>query len=175
MIQIDLKLFDKIEDLTLPEYLVLCVIYEDLDYFNCITDNKTINIALDLEIKGYIRIIDCNIILDSKAIQLFESNPLVKQAKEILEHMNELKKSISKKPFSYNTHGKDILVRLSEKHATVQEIKDMLTYIYKARIGTEWQKFLRPATIFNKTKFYNYLEEAEIGKNKVNNSIHELV
>ena len=45
MIQIDLKLFDKIEDLTLPEYLVLCVIYEDLDYFNCITDNKTINLT----------------------------------------------------------------------------------------------------------------------------------
>jgi len=35
--------------------------------------------------------------------------------------------------------------------------------------------YLRPSTLFNKTKFYNYLEQAEIGKIKNSNSIYQMV
>lgn len=163
MIQIDLKLFDKQHELDFVEFLSLSVLYDEPE----LHDRLPVHILHALDANGYIRIIDGVCIMDAKAIQLFESNPLVKQAKEILSYMNELKKSISKKPFTYNTHGKDVLHRLGEKQATVQEIKDMLTYKYNEWLGTDFQMYLRPSTLFNKTKFYNYLEQAEMGKNKV--------
>jgi len=171
MIQIDLKLFDKQNGLNLNEYLILCILYVEPERYT----NFNTDIIFDLEQDGYIRIIDDNCILDGKAIMLFESNPLVKQAKEILEHMNELKKSISKRPFSYSTHGKDILMRLGEKQCTVQEIKDMLTYKYNEWLNTDFQMYLRPSTLFNKTKFYNYLEQAEMGRSKNSNSVYQMV
>lgn len=165
MIQIDLKLFNKVEELSLTEFLLLCVLYEDPSIYNygMIGEEETIKILEDF---GYIRIIDDICIMDSKAINLFESNPLVKKAKEILDYMNELKSSISKRPFSYNTHGKDILARLGEKNQ-VDEIKHMLKFMYNKWIGTDMQDYLRPSTLFNKTKFYNYMEQAEMGKNKI--------
>jgi uncharacterized phage protein (TIGR02220 family) len=166
MIQIDLRLFDKVEDLTLSEYLLLCVLYEDTKYYELISITEEI-ILERLEVHEYIRIIDGVCVMDTKAIQVFESNPLVKQAKEILEYMNELKRNISKKPFSYATHGKDIIHRLGEKQVTVQEIKEMLEFKYKEWTGTDYQMYLRPSTLFNKTKFYNYIEQAEMGKNKI--------
>jgi uncharacterized phage protein (TIGR02220 family) len=173
MIQIDLKLFDKVEDLTLSEYLLLCVLYEEPERIaECISSDYTS--IVNLEKDGYIRIIDRVCIMDHKSIKLFESNPLVKQVKDILNYMNEIKKTISNRPFTYGTHGKDVLSRLNEGYEP-ELIKNVVKFMYDKWIGTEWQMYLRPATLFNKTKFANYVEMYEQSKLKGSNSIHELV
>lgn len=170
MIQIDLKLFDKQSELNLIDFTILSILYEEPERSTQIND-----ILLKYLEKGnYIRIIDGVCIMDAKAIKLFESNPLVKQAKEILDYMNELKKSISKIPFKYSTHGKDILPRLNEGNS-VEDIKKMLDYKYSEWLGTDFQMYLRPSTLFNKTKFYNYMEQTEMNRNKSTSSLHELV
>ena len=162
MIQFDLKLFDKQEELDLTSYLILLVLNEEPDRLNQLSKNH-INL---LENNHYIRIIDGECIMDSKAIKLFESNPLAMQAKEVLEYMNRLKESISKRPFKYSTHGKDILPRLNEGNS-VEDIKRMLDYKYREWTNTDFQIYLRPSTLFNKTKFYNYMEQDEVNKNKI--------
>ncbi|MCK9429323.1 MAG: conserved phage C-terminal domain-containing protein [Candidatus Omnitrophica bacterium] len=170
MIQIDLKLFDKQDDLALEAFLCLCVLYEEPERFSKVYAP----ILSVLENSEYIRIVDDVCIMDHKTITLFESNPLVKQAKDILNYMNEIKKIISTRPFSYGTHGKDVLSRLNEGYEP-ELIKNVVKFMYDKWIGTEWQMYLRPATLFNKTKFANYVEMWEQNKNKGSNSIHELV
>lgn len=43
-----------------------------------------------------------------------------------------------------------------------EQFKAVIDHKVKEWKGTEMDKFLRPATLFNRTKFYNYLEEARI-------------
>jgi len=172
-IQINLNALDKVQDLTLPEYLVLCILYEipELE----LRDADTRFIVLELENKGFLRMINNVAVLDGKAVQLFENSMTIK-AKEILDYMNELKKDlgISSRPFSYRTHSRELIARLSEG-VDVELIKDMLQYKYNVWKNTEWQMYLRPSTLFNKTKFYNYLEELEQRGNRVNNSTYQMV
>ena len=159
-------------NLTLEQYLILSVLYNtDID----VEDESTKKIIIELEKKDFIRIIDDDIILDPKASILFENNSAAK-AKEILEHMNNLKLTlnISKRPFSYRAHGKFINARLSEG-ISVEDIKSMLDFKYKEWKGTEWQKYLTPATLFSKTNFYKYLEQSDQSSNKKSNSIYKLV
>jgi len=172
-IQINLKVLDKVQDLTLPEYLVLCILYEipELE----LKDSDTRFIVINLEDKGYLRMINNVAVLDGKAIQLFENSITIK-AKEVLDYMNNLKKDlgISSRPFSYRTHSRELIARLSEG-IDPELIKDMLEYKYNVWKNTEWQMYLRPSTLFNKTKFYNYIEEFEQKGNRVNNSTYEMV
>lgn len=170
MIQIDLKLFDKQENINLATYLCLSVLYEKPERLGQL-DSEMIN---HLEYYGYIRIVDDVCIMDHKTIKLFESNPLVKQAKDVLNYMNEIKKSISNRPFSYGTHGSDILARLSEGYEP-ELIKNVIKFMYDKWIDTEWQMYLRPATLFNKKKFANYVEMWEQNKNKSVNSVYQMV
>ena len=164
-IEINLTKFKKMEDLNLDEYLILCVLNEDPDLELPNWSEK--DIILSLEDKGYLREIESNIILDAKAVRLFESEHTTK-AKEVLAHMNKLKKDlgISARPFNYKTHNKEINARLAEG-IDIEIIKEMLTYKYNKWKGTEWQIYLRPSTLFNKNKFYNYIEEYEQKKSKI--------
>jgi len=164
-IEINLKKFKKQEDLSLEEYLILCVLLNSPDLI--IEDKSTQNIIDELEAKHYLRLINSEPILDGKAVSLFESEHTPK-AKEVLEHMNKLKKElkISSRPFNFRTHGKEITARVSEG-IDIELIKDVVTYMYNKWIGTEWQQYLRPSTLFNKTKFYNYIEDYEQNMNKV--------
>lgn len=41
----------------------------------------------------------------------------------------------------------------------IEEIIEVIKFICKKRMGTEFEMFLRPSTVFNKTKYENYLEE----------------
>lgn len=41
----------------------------------------------------------------------------------------------------------------------IEEICEVIKFICKKRMGTEFEMYLRPSTVFNKTKYGNYLEE----------------
>lgn len=164
-INLDLKKFKTVTDLSLVEYVILAILYEteNLDNLN----DDEINIAFKLEEKGYLRIINDIPVLDAKGVILFE-NENNRKAKEVLEYMNTLKSSlgISNRPFSYKAHSRELIARINEG-VDSDSIKKMLEYKYNQWKGTEWQQYLRPSTLFNKTKFYNYLEQYEQSNNKI--------
>jgi uncharacterized phage protein (TIGR02220 family) len=166
-INIDLRKAKK-HNLSLEQYLILALLYNkpDLDeelYDNC----STTEILMELEDGGFLRIIDTDIVLEGKAFELFE-NKYTQDAKKVLEYMNELKREsgISNRPFTYKAHSKEIIARL---------MKEVLRYKYDNWIGTDYQMYLRPSTLFNKTKFYNYVEAFEQDKNKSQTSAFEIV
>jgi hypothetical protein len=41
----------------------------------------------------------------------------------------------------------------------IEEVIEVVKSICKKRMGTKFEEFLRPSTVFNKTKFDNYKEE----------------
>lgn len=174
LINLDFKKFNE-ANLALEQYLVLAVLYQEPEIE--ILDESTKTILLELEEEDYIRILDNQIIIDGKTLRLFEDDSSVK-AKEVLEHMNKLKKElgISSRAFSYRTHGREIRARIAEG-IDVNLIKEMLTHRYNKWHHTEWQKYLRPSTLFNRTKFYNYIEEYEQdnSNSSSSNSLYKLV
>ncbi len=158
-IELNLRKLKSEEDLSLTEYLLLAAIYENID--SGYVSAEDYHILDSLENKGYLRDIEDDLILDAKAIRLFESEYTAK-AKEVLAHMNKLKKDlgISNRPFKYGPHGREIAARVAEG-VDIELVKKMLTFKYNKWLGTDFQMYLRPSTLFNKTKFYNYIEEFE--------------
>lgn len=178
MLNIDARAIKKAPDLTLPEFLLLATIKDDIELLfidDDFRDNETKLLIDKLDEKGYIRVIDNTIVLDSKAIQVFRNNLTIK-AQEVLDYMNELKSDlgISNKPFTLHAHARDLVARLGEGNE-VEDIKEMVKFKYQSWLGTEWQKYLRPSTLFNKTKFYNYIEEMEMNNSRNMSSIHQMV
>lgn len=163
----------KAPDLNLLELLLLSYLYEIPEHLP--SDELSLPIIAALEEKEYLRVVNEIAVLDIKGVSLFE-NDYTNGAKEVLDYMNKLKSdlNISKIPFQLRTHGKELVARLSEGNS-IETIKLVIEYKYNQWIGTEWQKYLRPSTLFNKTKFYNYIEEVEMNKVRLTSSLHEMV
>lgn len=157
-ININLKKISQI-DLKLEEYLVLNAIFVNPEIN--ITNVSTFNILEILEKKGFIRLINNEIIINPTTRNLLSEN-YNQKIKEILEYFQELKKKhgIGSRPFNFNSNKDKISPRLAEGN-TIEEIKMILDMKFDKWVGTEWQSYLRPSTIFNRTKFYNYLDELD--------------
>lgn len=56
----------------------------------------------------------------------------------------------------------DLLARIGEGY-TFEQFSKMINYKASEWMGTDMQKYLRPSTLFNKTKFEGYLSDAEQG------------
>ena len=56
------------------------------------------------------------------------------------------------------TYLGEIRARVKEG-SPIEEICEVVKFICKERMGTEWEKFLRPSTVFNKTKYESYVAE----------------
>jgi len=51
---------------------------------------------------------------------------------------------------------------------TLENIKKMIEYKCNQWLGTKWEEYLRPSTLFNATNFENYYQQAiHINKNKI--------
>ena len=92
---------------------------------------------------------------------------------EVVEYLNN-KANTS---YRYTTKATQSLInaRLSEGY-TAEDFKIVIDVKCKSWIGTEWEKFLRPATLFG-NKFENYLNENKKASTKVdtgknNNSVN---
>ena len=92
---------------------------------------------------------------------------------EVVEYLNN-KANTS---YRYTTKATQSLInaRLSEGY-TVEDFKIVIDVKCKSWIGTEWEKFLRPVTLFG-NKFENYLNENKKASTKVdtgknNNSVN---
>jgi uncharacterized phage protein (TIGR02220 family) len=74
-------------------------------------------------------------------------------AEEIISYLND------KAGSSFTKKGSNIQLivsRLREGY-TIDDFKRVIDTKCKDWCGTDWQKYLRPITLFNKTKFENYL------------------
>lgn len=60
------------------------------------------------------------------------------------------------------TMNRTLVSQLLNKKYTEEQIKQVIDYKCKEWIGTEWQKYLRPATLFRLSNFENYLAASEI-------------
>lgn len=162
-LNINLRNIDKY-NLAISEYLLLNILYENPDICLRYQDLEILN---NLEKREYVRIINDSVILEPKARKLFE-NEVVKQAKEVLDYLNDLKKKYypNSKGFSYRVYGNEINARLQEG-VSVEDTKRMLNYIFKERTGGEYEKYLTPTTLFNKKKFHNYIFQMESNQDKV--------
>jgi uncharacterized phage protein (TIGR02220 family) len=150
--------------LYLAEYLVLAVIYKDEDIE---LDQNTIEMLEQLEELGWVRLINDKPILEQKTLELFEDSNTDK-IKEVLAYMNELKlkHGLGARKFKYHVYRDEINARIVEGNS-IEDIKLMLEHRYNKWVDTEWQKYLRPSTLFNRKKFYNYLEEMEQDDNTI--------
>lgn len=102
-----------------------------------------------------------DIVEKQKKPQLF-SNVVKKPKSRIdscLAHLNE--KAGTR--FSLDTQvNRNFVQQLLNKKYTEEDIKKVIDYKCNEWIGTEWQKYLRPSTLFRLSNFENYLAAAEI-------------
>jgi uncharacterized phage protein (TIGR02220 family) len=82
----------------------------------------------------------------------------IKLATSIIDYLN----SKAETTFSTKTGSNLDLVlsRIKEGYA-LQDFKYVIDFKVKDWMGTDWQKYLRPTTLFNKTKFENYLNQSQ--------------
>jgi len=125
---------------------------------NAIGSLKTI-LPPSIEIipRGSIEIIPNNTNSNNSNINNTNEEKNIKKeiAKKIIEYLNE------KLGTSYRTNNETTIshinARLNEKR-TFEDFKTVIDKKYNAWKGTEWEKFLRPETLFG-TKFETYLNE----------------
>ena len=87
-------------------------------------------------------------------------------ARKVLRWVNEIKGG---NPFSESeVHLDFIASRLKEKGVTMEGIRKMLEYKWRDFAGTEMQKYFRPSTLFNKTKFATYYDEKDFDQSENN-------
>lgn len=83
-----------------------------------------------------------------------EDQAIVSDAAEIIDFLNQ------KTGKSYRPHGVNLdLVKQRLKTSGVQDIKSMIALKARQWKGTDMEKYLRPATLFNRTKFEQYIGE----------------
>ena len=154
----------KKSDLSLLEYLLLQVLYlkPDID----VRDSPQDFLEL-LENKGYLRIIENDIIISAKARSLFETE-VDDKGKEILDYFNKLKSDykLSNRKTSYSAVGSNIRARLLENpNDSIEDIKNMLDYKFKEWYNNpDMRRYLRIETLFNKTKYQSYMDTSEYSK-----------
>lgn len=99
-----------------------------------------------------------------------ESQSKKDDARQVLNWVNEIKGG---KPFTDNEVNLDFIIgRLKQKGVTMEGVRKMLEYKWRDVAGTEFEKYFRPATLFNKTKFATYYDEKDFEQAK-NNSTPE--
>lgn len=89
--------------------------------------------------------------LETTNQELETSNQINSDFKEVLEYL----KIVTGRNFREST---DLKARL--KTYSVDEIKSVIDYKAKEWMGKDMQKYLRPSTLFNKTKFEGYLNDS---------------
>ncbi|WP_290776106.1 conserved phage C-terminal domain-containing protein [Anaerofustis sp.] len=97
-----------------------------------------------------------NIILNTN------NNIYIVEIKEIIEYLNE-KAGTKYKPTTQKT--RDIIKARLKEGFTVEDFKTVIDKKVAEWKGTEWEKFLRPQTLFG-TKFEGYLNQNIIKRNK---------
>jgi uncharacterized phage protein (TIGR02220 family) len=85
------------------------------------------------------------------------SKQTIKEATQILEYLN------SKAETTYSTKqgtNLDLIISRMQEGYTTSDFKYVIDYKVKDWKGTDWVKYLRPITLFNKAKFENYLNSS---------------
>ena len=49
---------------------------------------------------------------------------------------------------------------------TLEDIKEVIKFMCTKWVGTKWEEFLRPSTLFNATRFENYINEVNFADMK---------
>lgn len=96
-------------------------------------------------------------------------SPITKEHKEIAEKVLEYLNSKAETTFSVKLGSNTELIsaRLKEGY-TIQDLKLVIDKKVKDWKGTDWAKFLRPNTLFAKTKIENYLNSNDNDKKPTN-------
>lgn len=81
---------------------------------------------------------------------------LMTAARGLLAYLNE---KAGKSYREIGTHLKLIVARLREEGVTPDDVKQMIDRKVREWRGTEQEKYLRPETLFNKTKFASYYDD----------------
>ena len=80
-------------------------------------------------------------------------------ARRILTHLNKL----ANKNYRESDVNLDPIVRLLKDGFTEQDIMAVIAIQCRRRVGTKLEIYLRPETLFNKTKFNSYVGEVPKG------------
>ena len=96
------------------------------------------------------------------ATKMVVSKQTLKDAAQILDYLN------SKAETSFSTKqgaNLDLIISRIQEGYTISDFKYVIDYKVKDWKGSDFQKYLRPMTLFNKVKFENYLNST-INDNK---------
>jgi len=99
-----------------------------------------------------------------------DSNTYSEVCNEIIAYLNE---KTSSKYKATKTHNEFIHARLKEGF-TKEDFFTVIDKKTKDWKGTEWEKYLRPSTLFNASKFQGYLNEKGFSKQQGNEISKEL-
>ena len=97
---------------------------------------------------------------DIKPINKTDSNTYIGVCTEIISYLNE---KTSSRYRSTDTTKKLIRARMEEGF-TKEDFFTVIDNKVKTWKGTEWEKYLRPSTLFNASKFQGYLNEKPVEK-----------
>lgn len=94
-----------------------------------------------------------------------ENNKYITEVAEIIDYLNT---QAGKRYRTESAQSKHIRARLSEGY-TVEDCKKVIDIKVKEWLGNDMEKYLRPETLFNSTKFENYINQGtkprkDIGK-----------
>ncbi len=90
---------------------------------------------------------------------------------EILDYLN---KKINSSYKSSTKKTKDLIMARIKEGFTVEDFKTVIDKKSNEWIGTEWEKYLRPSTLFG-TKFESYLNQVNAATNKSRSTGDELL
>lgn len=85
---------------------------------------------------------------------------------KIIEYLN----TVANKKFKANTQATKSLIQARLKEYTLQDIKYVIDNKTAEWIDTDMAKYLRPSTLFNATKFENYVNEPPYQPKQNNNT-----
>ena len=154
-----------IPDLTPGEIMLLKIVYDQnktlfKHYFT--TYDTYIPLALEsLQNKLYIKVNGGefeDIILRTKGLDLFQQDKYENKVTEVLNYLNRKLSKIKPRGFKITStaNRKFIRGRLTEGYEVVDLIK-VINTMYDKWVGTSWEEYLRPETLFNATKFQTYI------------------
>lgn len=99
-----------------------------------------------------------------KGTQKDTTAPKVNQSAIIIEYLNEK----ASKNFKATSEANKKFINARLKDYSEEELKKVIDQKVKDWLGTDFEKYLRPSTLFNATKFEGYLNEANTPTTKEN-------
>ena len=90
-------------------------------------------------------------VIESKPKKISKEEVLF--AEEVIAYLNDNSGS----SFTKKGNNVKMIVSLQREGYTIKDFKKVIDTKCKDWKGTDWQKYLRPITLFSKTKFENYL------------------